>query len=432
MAKQFLTDINLNKNELQNAVLQPLGYNPTNPATGQLYYNSLNKKPWIYNGENWDALGILLNLVAKKVNYSEMSLDMVSEVDESITSSVVVRGEHGIFMYYDEELDKIVITTSEYSIKGEENDAKTGYQITLNQADVSANDPKDPMKDIVTRAARFTIPLADAEKMGLLSPALFSKLNGLTIDSAMSDSSTNPVQNKIIKNYIDTAIGNLPKEQFLDLTKTTYVDSFTWSSTTYPGSTNPNLNGKPVMVLALKDNDGNVQYGFVSLNDLVDVYTGETPISVSGGKITHANSGATAGSYGDSGAQTPGFGGKFKALYATVDAKGHITGLSAHDVTIPNATATTSANGLMSSTDKSKLNNVTTNTYIKTGSIAAGSKSATITLNATADKVISVNAYVSGEHVECDWSVSGSTITVSIAQTLSSAVTIEAFAMKTL
>lgn len=32
---------------------------------------------------------------------------------------------------------------------------------------------------------------------------------GVTIDSAMSDSSTNPVQNKIIKGYVDSAIGGI-------------------------------------------------------------------------------------------------------------------------------------------------------------------------------------------------------------------------------
>ena len=55
----------------------------------------------------------------------------------------------------------------------------------------------------------------------------------------------------------------------------------------------------------------------------------------SSGTISLATSGATAGSYGDSAAQTPGYGGKFKVPYVTVDAYGRVTGISAHDVTIP-------------------------------------------------------------------------------------------------
>lgn len=63
------------------------------------------------------------------------------------------------------------------------------------------------------------------------------------------------------------------------------------------------------------------------------------PLSGSGtsGSVTisHANSGATAGSYGDSGNQTPAYGGTFKVPYVTVNATGHVTGISAHTVKIP-------------------------------------------------------------------------------------------------
>ena len=88
------------------------------------------------------------------------------------------------------------------------------------------------------------------------------------------------------------------------------------------------------------------------------VYTGTDPIEVSGYTINHKTSGVTAGSKGDTSAKTPGFGGTFKALSATVNAKGHVTALGEHNVTIPNATATTSTAGLMSSTDKTKLNGI--------------------------------------------------------------------------
>lgn len=50
---------------------------------------------------------------------------------------------------------------------------------------------------------------------------------------------------------------------------------------------------------------------------------------------SHATSGATAGSYGDSSAQTPAYGGTFKVPYVTVNATGHVTGISEHTVKIP-------------------------------------------------------------------------------------------------
>lgn len=53
----ILTNLNLNKNELQNAVVQPLAGAPANPALGQIYYNSVDKIVYIYDGYNWAPMG---------------------------------------------------------------------------------------------------------------------------------------------------------------------------------------------------------------------------------------------------------------------------------------------------------------------------------------------------------------------------------------
>ena len=53
MAKKVLTDLNLNQNELQNAVIQNLGSAPLNPVSGQEYFNTTDKKKYIYNGSAW-------------------------------------------------------------------------------------------------------------------------------------------------------------------------------------------------------------------------------------------------------------------------------------------------------------------------------------------------------------------------------------------
>lgn len=63
---------------------------------------------------------------------------------------------------------------------------------------------------------------------------------------------------------------NLPEEMFLDQTKTTIVNNFVWSSATYPGSTNPQLDGEVVLVLAVKG-DSSVSYSFVALPDIITV-----------------------------------------------------------------------------------------------------------------------------------------------------------------
>lgn len=56
----------------------------------------------------------------------------------------------------------------------------------------------------------------------------------------------------------------------------------------------------------------------------------------------------------------PGFGGTFTVTQPVSDATGHITAMNSRTVTIPNSVATTSAAGLMSATDKLKLDNMST------------------------------------------------------------------------
>ena len=79
---------------------------------------------------------------------------------------------------------------------------------------------------------------------------------------------------------------DLPAEMVLDATKTTFVPNFTFSTETYVGASDPSLNGKAVLVLAVKTtNKGTdtTSYSFIDITHLVDTYTAaDNSITVNG------------------------------------------------------------------------------------------------------------------------------------------------------
>lgn len=65
MAKAFLVSINLNGNELQNAVMQPLAVAPSNPRYGQMYLDSTTNMIKLWDGAAWTAVGAVVSVNGK-------------------------------------------------------------------------------------------------------------------------------------------------------------------------------------------------------------------------------------------------------------------------------------------------------------------------------------------------------------------------------
>jgi hypothetical protein len=89
MALEYYASIDLNKNELQNAVVHPLGSAPSSPAEGQIYYDSTagDKKLYLYNGTAWVAIGEAQSFIAGEGIDIGVSGDDVTISAEDATSS---------------------------------------------------------------------------------------------------------------------------------------------------------------------------------------------------------------------------------------------------------------------------------------------------------------------------------------------------------
>jgi len=80
---------------------------------------------------------------------------------------------------------------------------------------------------------------------------------------------------------------NFPNELVLDQLKTTFVPNFAFVANTYQGAADPELDGKPVLVIAIKDTNAagtvTTSYSFLDMTSLVDVYTAaDNSINVNG------------------------------------------------------------------------------------------------------------------------------------------------------
>lgn len=83
---------------------------------------------------------------------------------------------------------------------------------------------------------------------------------------------------------------NLPEEIYLRSVGTTFAPNFSWSALAYPNSTNPNLDGKPVLVLHIKGDSLNNPYedwGFCNLENLIVLYVeANASIAISNNSIS--------------------------------------------------------------------------------------------------------------------------------------------------
>lgn len=262
------------------------------------------------------------------------------------------------------------------------------------------------------------------------------------VDTEMKADSTNAVQNKVIKAYVDGIVAASQGVVYKGVINkvadipTTYDIGWLYmigTAGTYVGQACEV--GDLMIAVVERKGTGNQNSDWdviqTNINGAITEITGDSPISVTGTGASRIieleNSGATAGGYGDTAAQTPAFGATFKVPSFTVDQYGRLTVVSEHTVTIPSAVASGTANGLMAKADYTLLHGLDTRmttaegeidtlqahmVTVATATMTAGQTSVAATIPADVN-ILSVtfkNA-TNGEAVMLDWVVSGTTLT---------------------
>lgn len=141
------------------------------------------------------------------------------------------------------------------------------------------------------------------------------------------------------------------------------------------GSFGPSANASPA-------HGGTFSVPYVTINSdghVTEASTKTITLPAAPASYTHPSDGANTGSFGPSADKSPDHGGTFSVPYITVNVAGHVTAASTKTITLPTySAATTSAAGLMSAADKTKLDGINTADYLP---LSGGTMTGTITFN---------------------------------------------------
>lgn len=319
--------------------------------------------------------------------------------------------------------------SSAYATAAQGSKAATSVQkITVNSQDYTPTNGVVSLPDYPTGNVTGSSLTSDSIITGNGNSAI--KSSGKTIATSVSDVDTTVPTSKAVKSYVDTTVGtaisNLPEPMVFrgslgtGGTITTLPTNGTASvGDTYKVITAGTYNSQAAKVGDLficdsKTANANTWTYIPSADEPSGTVTsvtikGSSPIVVdsesaitsSGTRtISHAVSGATAASYGDNAAQTPGYGDTFKVPYVTVDKYGHVTAISDHTVKIPakptysasDVGAATSAQGdkadsaiQSAGTGLSKSGTTLNHSNSITAGTASGSATKTLTFGGTFD-----------------------------------------------
>lgn len=216
-----LTNLDLNKNELQNAVLQPLAVAPSNPKLGQIYTDSSSDPKTIkwYDGTAWKLVGVVyeqtsaLGKVITGLN-SNGTVTVTDVKDLQLTGYTPVEGGYITAGSNLESALKALDQAVQNAVAGGGEVNQFAFSnIKVSTITISATGKTDTVEFVAGSNIQL---VADASKKTItISAVVPTKLSELTNDEGFIDNTVSNLVNYYTKSEtytqseVNTLIGNL-------------------------------------------------------------------------------------------------------------------------------------------------------------------------------------------------------------------------------
>lgn len=277
MARKFLTPIDLNKLELQNATIQNLAVAPGSPAIGQIYYDTVDNKIKVWTGSAWANVG-----------------SSQEEIEDYIDG--LLQAGNGISVTYDDAGNALTITnTGVLSLAGTANEvtvSASAGNVTLSLPEtINANTTGNAATATALQTARTISISGDAS-----ASASFDGTGNidlvLAIDSNSAVSSLTGTANEVeVSASVGAVTIGLPSTIHVDVTgdltgnadTATALETARAISVSGPVSGSASFDGTSDITIALTQGSDSVTLGTHTTGDYVASISGTAnEIEVSG------------------------------------------------------------------------------------------------------------------------------------------------------